>query len=251
MARKLYAFLSAVGVILLCNLLLFFGLSAAREPVGGTVCFAVDGSVSMAGEAMTRVKDMLWRSAYALPAGTRAALIVFRNEGEVLLSPTGNTEGLVRAADGLYAGGETNISAGLSRALTVLSEEEEKRAIVLLTDGKNGEERIDPAIRKELEDQKIAVFPVGLKGPVGEELSALSEATGGVCVDEPEELSAAFLKYFGGGGSLNGSFFAAAAVLEIGVAGILLFGNPRSKKQRNAPLPNAGYLKREEIKRLL
>lgn len=241
-------------MILLFNFLLWRYSSVGMSADAPAVCFLLDCSVSMAGEPLQASEDVIWRGLYELREGTEVSLVVFRRDAEVLVPRTTEYGAVTAALTQLTAGGETDISEGLRAALTSLSGAEGVRSILLLTDGKNGEERIDAATAQELKEGDTALYIVGILGGESESLRELSEETGGkfVTLEEGAEkvLSGVSTRPEAGRKGRFARMLCLETAAAIGVT-CLAAGMKKKKRQREMPLPNAGYLKRDEIRKLL
>ena len=258
MADKIHAVSAKRLLILAAVLLLIIGGNCLclrcigkGEESGGAACFALDCSVSMAGEKLEMAKEELRRVVADLPSAMPMSLVSFRREAEIILPATESRSELIGAAEELTASGKTGISEGLRVAEASLEGAEGKKILFLFTDGRNGEERIGKEIREELKQQGVVLFVVGMTGKESSELLDLAAESGGGYVDMlsgeyPETVFDKTKRYETG--------FVAAAVLESAAAAVLiLFAGRKSmkKRQRTVPLPNAGYLKKEEIRKIL
>lgn len=225
--------------------------SGDDEERKGAVCFALDCSVSMAGEELEAAKEELRRLAVQIPSGVQMSLVSFRRDAEQEVALTESRAEVIGAAENLTAAGKTGISEGLKVAAASLDEAEGEKIVLLFTDGRNGEERIGKEIREELRQRGIILSVIGMVENENGELLDVAKETGG-----------SYRKAADGGemelrfhtGRKDTAPYFAAAVLEslAAVFIVLITGRKKAKKrQRNVPLPNAGYLKKEEIRKIL
>lgn len=239
----------AVIVIIGLNLGCYRAFSGEDGRQEGTVCFALDCSVSMAGESLDKAKEELSRIAAHLPEDIRVSFVSFRREAEIAVPLTNDRSAVIDAAEALRAAGKTGISEGLRVAIGSLHGEIGKKMILLFTDGRNGEEHIDLSLRKELEKNGICLFVWEKEGNVNEELKEAAEKSGGAYGISAD----GFIKkdYFGAP-KWKGIFFLVMALSEcLGVTLFFVLMSPKKKKQGKRPLPNAGYLKKEDIRKML
>ncbi len=257
MADGIHA-VSARRILILAAVLLILGgnycfqkVSSDNREKSGAVCFALDCSVSMAGEELDAAKEELRRLAAQIPSGIRMSLVSFRRNAELLVPLTESRSDVVSAAECLTAAGKTGISEGLRVAAESLYKEEGKKTVLLFTDGRNGEERIEKEIREDLKRQGIVLSVIGMSENENGELLEVAEESGGSFVNAyaGEEMRLRF-----DAGNKDGSFILLCAVVEsLAAVLIILFAGRKTAKKRqgSVPLPNAGYLKKEEIRKIL
>lgn len=253
-AKRIALAAAAVLAAAMLNFLLWRNSRIALTPERNAVCFAVDASVSMAGQPLDAVKAAVWQSVYAMRPGTEAALVAFRREAELLTLRTVDYRALTDALTELSAAGGTSISEGLLAAADALSGTTGVKSVILFTDGKNGEERIDAAVAERLSEEEISLFVVGILGTESENLRLVAEETGGSFVTLDEGLSQVLsaVRYRQEAGRSRRFLFAAVIEGAAAASAVLFFPEKSKKKGRGrSPLPNAGYLKREEVKKLL
>ena len=265
MAFKLYALSKKMIVLLLIGSLMIAlgnevlrrGTRIGMEKSSNAVCFAVDCSISMIGEPLTTACSGVQRSLMQLPDGMEAALVEFQKEAVTVVPRTTDYGRIIEALPSLKATGTTGISEGIREAGKNLSSAAGTRSIILFTDGKNGEERIAPEVVEELKESKTALFLIGIYGTEGANLKQIAEDTGGSFATLQEGLDAAVSGVVYRAEAGRNLRFALATVAELaafwGITFIIVHRkNLRKRKEPlRGSLPNAGYLKREEVKKLV
>ena len=104
--------------------------------------------------------------------GDRIALVGFAGEAQVLCPLTLDYRAFMMHLDDVFPGiiprGGTNIEAGLRKSLETFEDEtgEADRVILLITDGEAHEGDLNPVLR-ELRDEGVRVFAIGIGDPEG------------------------------------------------------------------------------------
>lgn len=265
MAAQLHAFSKKMMIVLLAGSLLIVGGNEAvrrgtrvgMERSSNAVCFAVDCSISMIGEPLSTACNGVQRSLMQLPDGMEAALVEFQKEARTVVPCTKDYRRISQALGDLTATGTTGISEGIREAEKNLTAATGTRSIILFTDGKNGEERIAPEVALELKENKTALFLIGLFATEGENLRQIAEDSGGSFSTLQEGLDAAVSGVVYRAQAGRNLVFAVATVTELILffGTVLILSRRRYRNKRKEPqsgsLPNAGYLKREEVKKLI
>ncbi len=114
--------------------------SSAREPVKKTVVFVVDRSGSMSGKKIEQAKGALKFVIENLRPGDLFNIIAYDSEVESFRPELQRFDDTTRKAalafaDGIYAGGNTNIDGALRAALGQLQDSSRPSYVVFLTDG--------------------------------------------------------------------------------------------------------------------
>lgn len=114
--------------------------SAAREPVKKTVVFVVDRSGSMSGKKIEQAKGALKFVIENLRPGDLFNIIAYDSEVESFRPELQRFDEQTRKAalafaEGIYAGGNTNIDGALRAALGQLQDSSRPSYVVFLTDG--------------------------------------------------------------------------------------------------------------------
>ena len=212
--------------------------------------FLLDKSISMAGEPLENAADCIWQSIYRLRDQTPISLVTFSDSPEESLPLTCQYEAIFQVLHEVKAGGVTDISAGLREAERILSSgnPESVREIVLLTDGRNGAERILPEISKGLKEKGIRVYIVGILGDENPALERLAKDTGGEFVRMGEELARVLRSVCYRQESRRIRIFLAEGAAEtIFLSMILHVAFGRLNRRRRKTLPNAGYMSQGDI----
>ncbi len=254
-----------IFVVLLTGTLLIVGgnetirraTRIGMERTSNAVCFAVDCSISMIGEPLSTACNGVQRSLMQLPNGMEAALVEFQKEARTVVPCTTDYRLITEALSELKATGTTGISEGIREAEKNLSAAGGTRSIILFTDGKNGEERIAPEVADDLKENKTALFLIGLFGTEGANLKQIAEDSGGSFSTLQEGLDAAVSGVVYRAQAGRNLRFAIATILELltfwGIVLVIAYRGRRGKRKepQSGSLPNAGYLKREEVKKLV
>jgi Ca-activated chloride channel family protein len=146
--------------------------AANEKPAPKTVIFVVDRSGSMSGEKIDQARGALKFVLNNLREGDTFNIIAydseiqtFRPELEKFNDET--RKAAVGFADGLYAGGSTNIDGALKRALEMLKDDDRPNYVLFLTDGlPTTGETSEPVIVKNSEEvnkvrARVFAFGVG------------------------------------------------------------------------------------------
>ena len=172
-----------------------------NESEKNIVAFAVDTSGSVRGEDLARARTMVEGVRAALPAGAEVALVTFDDEARVVLPPTTKASDLAAALGTLRpTGRHTAMNDALFDTARLLSESSAtRRALVLVTDGRDEDSAVDLADGLAVaQDAGVPVFTVGV-GRVDERvLRRIAKLTGGrytrLSATSPASLAAAIGK---------------------------------------------------------
>lgn len=256
MDYRLHAFSSTKFLIILVVAAAVFVnagiLLKPGEKAEQSFCFAIDSSISMAGGPSRQVTAAAEAAIGALPEGTRAALVAFQREAELLVPLTEHRGLILKELGRLVPSGATGISEGLAAAAESLTGVEGKKEILLFTDGRNGEERIPGGLERKLREEEIRLWILVTGRENNPELRELSEMTGG-SFRQIEDLKRTLEEMRGGAGPGALRIYLLIP-LDAGMGFTVLLclrAEYRKKRQRKGPLPNAGYLKKEEIKDII
>ena len=126
----------------------------------------------------------------------KIAVVSYSSDARTVTAKTDSRESLIYGISQMSSGGNTNIPAGIQEGLdAVAGGDAGTRALILMTDGQDGNtEAIDEAIARAV-SQETAVYTVGL-GDVNEEyLREIAEQTGGkfILADNSTELEDIYL----------------------------------------------------------
>ncbi len=235
-----------MGVLIAAvNVILFCALGLLEEDREVSCVFLLDTSISMAGEPLQKGIESIWETIYLLEDGSRTSLVTFSDRTNEEIPFTSEQEIILQALTGVTVQGKTDISAGLVRAEEILRDEEGRKCVILLlTDGLDGSERIPAALKEDLENKQIEMIIPCLYGAETAEFKRLAEDTGGVFVTPGEPFTAEIRKAVASKSGGRAWTFLLIAVSE-GV--ILLLYRTAALSRAKKALPNAGYMKRDEI----
>ena len=247
--------LTGLFAALLLDLILGLWTDLGREEAVAAVL--LDRSISMAGDPLEKAVDGIWRFLYQSEDKVPVALVVFSDRAEVLVGLTLDRAEIREGLEDLKARGRTDLSVGVRAALDLLKDRGEVRDVLFLTDGKEEGGEIPEALEEEAVSEGIRFFILGTEGREGEHLRELAERTGGT-YGTLEELPETLRRIRGHQREGRRKFFlmigGLEAVLLAGLWAVLSRRRKPVKKQENRKgtvLPNAGYLRQEEIDRLL
>jgi len=137
----------------------------------------LDGSGSMEGTPMTETKTASYNFVDTiLKSEANIGIVYYDDESNVASPLTDSQPYLNKAIDSIYAGGNTNIEAGLKSAEAMLQDSSaEKKIIVLMSDGepnegKVGEDLIDYA--DELKSKGYYIYTLGFFSNISDKASA-------------------------------------------------------------------------------
>ncbi len=262
MVTRLHAFFKKLMVTLLVGSLLIIGCNETvrrftkigMEKTSNAVCFALDCSISMIGDPLSAASNAVQRSLMQFPDDMGAALVVFQKEAKTLVPNTTDYGEILNALQTLTASGTTGISEGILEADKALSEVDGARSVILFTDGKNGEERISPEVAAKLKEHHTALFLIGILGTEGDNLKQIAEDSGGSFLSLEEGLHSAVSGVVYRAQAGRNLKFLLLTIIELafffGIT-VLVYRWKQNKEPQSGSLPNAGYLKREEVKQLM
>lgn len=157
----------------------------AVDPV--TVVLALDASGSMkksAAQAQGAARDFV----NALRPEDRIAMISFADRSVLVHAPTEKREETLKAIDSYVASGGTALNDALYDALAQVSKSDGRRAIVVVTDGRDenaasngpGSTQTWSDVLQQLEQAQTAIYAIGLGSKVDKaRLEMLAEKSGG------------------------------------------------------------------------
>lgn len=175
----------------------FFYDESAESYTSLDVAFVIDTSGSMGWNDSNNIrktvtKDFIGR----LTELDRAAVISFTSSATTLADFTNDKELLNNAVNKFGSLGGTNLSAGISRAISLFKGQPENRNklkyIIMLTDGEGS---YSTTYTKQAANEGIVIYTIGLGSSVSKSvLTDMAEGTGGCYyhVDEAEELYSIF-----------------------------------------------------------
>lgn len=111
----------------------------------------LDVSNSMTGEKINKVKSSAIELIDKLSQkmqGIKFGVVQFRNDANVVVSPTGDANKAKDAINKMSASGETAIAKGIEKAINSYSKDIDKKIMILLTDGKETINNNEDVIRQ-------------------------------------------------------------------------------------------------------
>lgn len=165
-------------------------LNAGEEEQELSLCFVLDVSGSMEGDALEHAKSAAGNLLNMLAGGqNQVGLVKFENSAEIVSRLTESSGVLSRGIDSLTADGGTNISDGLRAGMEVLQGGKGSQVIILLSDGEDSDTSQIETIKSQLAGRGIKVYSVGVGYADSEYLRGISEATGGVYMQAQDSSS--------------------------------------------------------------
>lgn len=144
-----------------------------------TVGIVLDLSSSMSVDKINRAKEALARFIQTTHRDDEYFLIGFRDNAEVLLDRTNDSEALLQKVASLRPEGETALYDGVSLALTQVAQGKyAKRALIVISDGEDNHSRTTfNQLRHQLQEANVTIWTV-LIGPL------LPRSNGGAVMDK-------------------------------------------------------------------
>lgn len=162
----------------------------AYVPEGITydVCVVVDRSGSMDGAPMENLKAALNDYVQSADADMSTALIAFESEAQQLTGLTNDKALLLNNISSLFAGGGTNITAGIEAGTQTLRSADGSKVMLLMTDGQSS---IDFNVVDQATAEGIVIYTIGFGDVNDDLLLQIAERTGGqyIKADSSSELS--------------------------------------------------------------
>lgn len=174
-----------------------FKMNADSSRMGVDIAIVIDTSGSMSGEPLEDAKTAAQACVEDMDTSLqKIAVISYNSDAQTVVPKTDNRESLTYGISNMASGGDTNIPSGIQEGLNALAGGEAgTRAMILMTDGQDGNTAaIDEAISRA-NQEGIAVYTVGL-GDVNEEyLRDIADRTGGkfILADNSTELEDIYL----------------------------------------------------------
>ena len=151
--------------------------------------------------------------------GNKIAVVSFNSRAHHLaalrtIQSQADRDALIATVDQVVSSGSTNINAGLNGGFAELVSDTttNKKAAVLLTDGRHNSSAYNPQSHRQYKDKGWPVYTVGLGNADMVLLKQIATETGGQCVNEckpldnPDDLQAVYfeiLKQIGGGSIIH------------------------------------------------
>ena len=167
------------------------------------VVVLLDSSISTTA-VFDRIKQAAEAFILRLLPEDKAQVGAFSSKIQLSGSFTNNRDALIGALDDLQYGNETRMRDAIDAAVTELESEDERRVVLLLTDGEDfGSKNGMKAVRERAQRENVMVYGVGLRLMFGGNMSnpdgdlrKLAEATGGgyFVLKDTAELNATFTR---------------------------------------------------------
>ncbi len=145
-----------------------------------SIALVIDGSGSMDGQRIENARRAVEACIDNLvPETQELSVVLYENSAAVLAPLTNDVSDLRSAAAGISANGGTNIPAGLREGIASLENAAGTKAIILMTDGEDGNPNEMPAAIEAAQAENIAVFTVSTGGGAREYMENIARQTGG------------------------------------------------------------------------
>ena len=111
----------------------------------------MDVSNSMTGEKIDNVKKSsikLIENLYDRLPGIKIGIVQFRNEANILVNPTNDSNQVIQAIQNMSASGETAIAQGIEKTIEAYSDDIDQKIMIILTDGKETIDNNEDVIRQ-------------------------------------------------------------------------------------------------------
>lgn len=158
-----------------------FKLVDTEESSQVSIAIVMDRSGSMAGKPLEDAKLAASACVEHMDAGEQRLAVVSYDDTPSLDVAAGTSrDTLIRGIRDVNAGGGTNISGGIGRGIDALSAEKGTKAIILLTDGQDGntQEEMERAIETARQN-RVAIYVVGFGEVNSDYLGSIAQSTGG------------------------------------------------------------------------
>ena len=145
-------------------------MNSDASRMGADIAIVIDTSGSMAGTPLEDAKTAAQACVEDMDTDLqKIAVVSYSSDARTVTAKTDSRESLIYGISQMSSGGNTNIPAGIQEGLdAVAGGDAGTRALILMTDGQDGNtEAIDEAIARAV-SQETAVYTVGL-GDVNEE----------------------------------------------------------------------------------
>ena len=145
-----------------------------------SIALVIDGSGSMQGPRIENARRAVQACINNLAPETQELSIVMYDDVVEILSPLTNEVSRLRSgAEKIVADGGTNIPIGLLGGIESLKDAVGTKAIILMTDGEDGNSGEMPGAIEAAQEENIAVFTVSTGGGNREYMENIANETGG------------------------------------------------------------------------
>ena len=145
-----------------------------------SIALVIDGSGSMGGERIENARRAVEACIENMdPATQELSIVMYDDSIENLCSLTNDKAELRAGAERIVADGGTNIPIGLREGIKSLENAAGTRAIILMTDGEDGNAGQMPEAIEAAKEENIAVFTVSTGGGNRQYMENIAVSTGG------------------------------------------------------------------------
>ncbi|MDR1210332.1 MAG: VWA domain-containing protein [Clostridiales bacterium] len=145
-----------------------------------SIALVIDGSGSMQGDRIENARRAVEACINNLAAQTQELSVIMYDDAVEILSPLTNDISKLRSgAERIVADGGTNIPIGLLGGIESLKDAVGTKAIILMTDGEDGNEGEMPGAIEAAQEENVAVFTVSTGGGNREYMENIADQTGG------------------------------------------------------------------------
>lgn len=149
-----------------------------------SIALVIDGSGSMDGKRIANARDAVEACINNMdPETQELAIVMYEDSAQVLTPLTNDVSKLRSGAEKISANGGTNIPVGLYAGIESLKDSEGTKAIILMTDGEDGNPEEMPAAIEAAKRENIAVFTVSTGGGEREYMENIAASTGGTFME--------------------------------------------------------------------
>lgn len=169
-----------------------------KDETGSDVSIAIvmDKSGSMSGSPIDNARIAATEAVnYMRKDSEKIAVIAYAENAEVVQKLTDSSERLKRAINSVTSNGGTNIAGGLTAGIDEIKKETGSRAIILMSDGQDGNTGAMPEAIQYAIDEEIAVYTVAFGEADEEYMKDIAKKTGGkfIKASNSSELSDIYL----------------------------------------------------------
>ena len=173
-----------------------FKILSDKSSSNVSIAIVMDKSGSMAGSPIENAKTAAIEAVnYMEKENEQIAIIAYEESAETVQKLTDSHERLKRAINSITSDGGTNIAGGLNAGIDAIKNESGSRAIILMSDGQDGNSGAMPDAIQNAIDEEIAVYTVAFGDADEEYMKDIADKTGGkfIKASSSSELSDIYL----------------------------------------------------------
>ncbi len=157
-----------------------FTIDSDKNSRGANISIVLDCSGSMNGTPLADAKIAAKACIDKIKTDKQnISIVAYSSDAKVITEKTNNADLLINGINALNADGGTNIPSGIEAGVSSLSGSWGSKAIILLTDGQDGNSQaMDAAIESAIRND-VVIFTVGLGDVNDDYLSGIADKTGG------------------------------------------------------------------------